>query len=79
MMTNVKIDFFQASRDKYRELSMEGMHHDLVFRFIEVQTIMLAPVCPHLCEHIWELLGKVSSVVILSLHGDKNKTGTSTY
>ncbi|XP_064636547.1 leucine--tRNA ligase, cytoplasmic-like isoform X2 [Lineus longissimus] len=51
---------FQIARDNYRELAMEGMHRDLVFRFIEVQTLMLAPICPHLCEHIWELLGKES-------------------
>nr|XP_004611285.1 unnamed protein product [Sorex araneus] len=54
---------FQASKDKYRELAIEGMHRDLVFRFIEVQTLLLAPFCPHLCEHIWALLGKSDSVM----------------
>jgi leucyl-tRNA synthetase len=52
---------FQAARDRYREMSMEGMHRDLVFRFIEVQVLLLAPICPHICEHIWKLLGHVSS------------------
>lgn len=50
---------FQAAKDKYRELAIEGMHRELVFQFIEVQTLLLAPICPHLCEHIWSLLGKV--------------------
>ncbi|XP_024608261.1 leucine--tRNA ligase, cytoplasmic [Neophocaena asiaeorientalis asiaeorientalis] len=54
---------FQAAKDKYRELAIEGMHRDLVFRFIEVQTLLLAPFCPHLCEHIWTLLGKPDSVM----------------
>lgn len=50
----------QAFRDKYREVETEGMHRDLIFRFIETQTLILSPICPHLCEHIWKLLGKVS-------------------
>lgn len=58
----VKSSFFefQAARDRYREMSMEGMHRDLVFRFIEVQVLLLAPICPHICEHMWKLLGHVS-------------------
>ncbi|XP_004854402.1 leucine--tRNA ligase, cytoplasmic isoform X2 [Heterocephalus glaber] len=54
---------FQAAKDKYRELAIEGMHRELVFRFIEVQTLLLAPFCPHLCEHIWTLLGKSNSIM----------------
>ncbi|KAM7242625.1 hypothetical protein CapIbe_007096 [Capra ibex] len=57
---------FQAAKDKYRELAIEGMHRDLVFRFIEVQTLLLAPFCPHLCEHIWTLLGKLDSIMTAS-------------
>ncbi|KAF6280878.1 hypothetical protein mRhiFer1_007616 [Rhinolophus ferrumequinum] len=57
---------FQAAKDKYRELAIEGMHRDLVFRFIEVQTLLLAPFCPHLCEHIWTLLGKPGSIMTAS-------------
>ncbi|XP_060564923.1 leucine--tRNA ligase, cytoplasmic-like [Ruditapes philippinarum] len=54
---------FQAIRDKYREVEIEGMHADLVFRYIEIQTLMLSPICPHICEHIWGLLGKTSSIM----------------
>ncbi|KAM8764836.1 leucine--tRNA ligase, cytoplasmic [Rhynchonycteris naso] len=61
----LKTGFFelQAAKDKYRELAIEGMHRDLVFQFIEVQTLLLAPFCPHVCEHIWTLLGKPDSVM----------------
>ncbi|KAK9536732.1 hypothetical protein VZT92_006495 [Zoarces viviparus] len=54
---------FQAAKDKYRELAIEGMHKDLVFQFIEMQTLLLAPICPHLCEYTWGLLGKTSSLM----------------
>ena len=35
----LKTGFFelQAARDKYRELCMNGMHRDLVFKYIEVR------------------------------------------
>ena len=51
----------QAARDKYREVEIRGMHRDLVFRFIENQLLILSPICPHICEHMWTLIGKVSS------------------
>ncbi|XP_056140550.1 leucine--tRNA ligase, cytoplasmic-like [Lampris incognitus] len=54
---------FQAAKDKYRELAIEGMHKDLVFQFIERQTLLLAPICPHLCEYTWGLLGKPGSLM----------------
>jgi len=63
----VKAGFFefQLSRDKYRELCncMGGMNKELIYRFIEIQTILLAPVCPHVCEHVWGLLGKTESIM----------------
>jgi leucyl-tRNA synthetase len=58
---------YQALRDKYRELCLESssssgssMHLDLVLKFIETQALILAPICPHVAEHVWSLLGKVS-------------------
>uniref|UniRef100_A0A673M0Y9 Leucyl-tRNA synthetase 1 n=1 Tax=Sinocyclocheilus rhinocerous TaxID=307959 RepID=A0A673M0Y9_9TELE len=47
------LDSLKAAKDKYRELAIEGMHRDLVFQFIENQTLLLAPICPHLCEHTY--------------------------
>lgn len=50
----------QACRDKYRELNSNAeMHIDLVLKFIEIQALLMSPICPHVAEHIWGLLGKV--------------------
>ena len=60
----LKSGFFelQAARDKYRELCSEGgMHADLVTRYIETQAKLMSPICPHVAEHVWELLGNVSN------------------
>ena len=47
----------QAARDKYRELcGAEGMHWDLVEKFIQWQAIALSPICPHVAENIWEII-----------------------
>ena len=58
----LKRGFFemQGSRDKYRELSVSsgGMSRRLVRQFIEWQAVVLSPICPHVAEHIWRLLGK---------------------
>uniref|UniRef100_H2ZCU0 leucine--tRNA ligase n=1 Tax=Ciona savignyi TaxID=51511 RepID=H2ZCU0_CIOSA len=54
---------FQLARDKYRELSMDGMNRELVMKYIEVQTLLLAPICPHVCEYVWQLLGKPKSIM----------------
>ncbi|XP_045480159.1 leucine--tRNA ligase, cytoplasmic isoform X1 [Harmonia axyridis] len=61
----LKSGFFelQAARDKYRELCLNGMHLDLILRFIEVQALLLSPICPHVAEHVWSLLGKKTSIV----------------
>lgn len=52
---------FQAARDHYQQACLEvGMHKDLVLRYIEMQTLTLAPICPHWSEHVWrDLLKKV--------------------
>jgi len=62
----LKTGFFelQTARDKYRELcAEEGMCKDLVLQYIEWQSIILSPICPHVCEHIWSLLGKDGSIL----------------
>ncbi|RLE70810.1 MAG: leucine--tRNA ligase, partial [Thermoprotei archaeon] len=33
-------------------------NRELLKRFIEIQTLLLAPISPHICEEIWEKLGK---------------------
>ncbi|CAD6188440.1 unnamed protein product [Caenorhabditis auriculariae] len=64
----LKTGFFeyQALRDMYRELcggSDSAMSEELVFRFIETQALILSPVCPHIGEQIWRLLGKEGLIV----------------
>jgi len=62
----LKSGFFelQGARDKYRELCGEaGMSKPLILRYLEVQAIMLSPVCPHICDHVWSLLGKEGTIL----------------
>ncbi|KAJ3694012.1 hypothetical protein LUZ60_009492 [Juncus effusus] len=45
----------QAARDEYRfSCGSEGMKKELVFRFMDVQTRLIAPICPHYAEHVWK-------------------------
>ncbi|XP_013185912.2 leucine--tRNA ligase, cytoplasmic [Amyelois transitella] len=62
----LKSGFFelQAARDKYRELCSEaGMHAGLVTSYIEIQAKLMSPICPHVAEHVWELLGNKASIL----------------
>ncbi len=55
----------QRSRDKYRELSGSNcMRRDLVLRFIEWQVLVLSPICPHVAEHVWGMLGRGDQSVL---------------
>lgn len=39
------------------------MRADLVERFVEVEVLLLAPICPHWAEHIWRnVLGRRTSI-----------------
>ncbi|KAJ3168358.1 cytosolic leucyl tRNA synthetase [Geranomyces variabilis] len=43
--------------------SYEGMHVELVLRYIELQTLMMSPITPHWSEYIWsQLLHKPESI-----------------
>ncbi|EDQ90709.1 uncharacterized protein MONBRDRAFT_20503 [Monosiga brevicollis MX1] len=56
----------QLARDRYRKgckLTDIPMHRDLVTHFIRMQAIIMAPVCPHIADHFWSLLGLEGSVV----------------
>ncbi|KAI4380440.1 hypothetical protein MLD38_006631 [Melastoma candidum] len=50
----------QAARDEYRLSCGAGaMNRVLLWRFMDVQTRLIAPICPHYAEHVWrELLKK---------------------
>ena len=54
---------YQAIRDSYRELTMGNVHRELILKFIETQAIILSPICPHVSEHVWKLLGKTETIL----------------
>ena len=58
-------DKLQNARDKYRAMAGPvGMHRDLVKKFIECQTLIISPFCPHYSEHVWsELLGNKDGIM----------------
>ncbi|EHK98238.1 putative Leucyl-tRNA synthetase, cytoplasmic [Glarea lozoyensis 74030] len=57
---------FTSARDFYREASAAAgitMHKDLVFKYIELQALLLTVVAPHWSEYIWlEVLKKPSTI-----------------
>merc|ERR1712176_764202 len=54
----------QTVLNKYRELcGSEGMHQDLIAKFIDVQTLLICPICPHIAEGVWEMTNKKSFAV----------------
>lgn len=55
---------YQDARDKYRELCMtrNNMSKQLIREFIRSQAILIAPICPHLGEKIFELLNEPKSI-----------------
>ncbi|CAA7035477.1 unnamed protein product [Microthlaspi erraticum] len=57
----------QAARDEYRlSCGSGGMNHDLILKFMDVQTRLIEPICPQFAEHVWrELLKKEGSVEVL--------------
>lgn len=56
---------FQSIRDKYRELCGPiGMHSELVHEFIQRQALLMSPICPHVAEHVWALLGNKESILL---------------
>ena len=63
----LKYGFFelQIARDNYRELCSESdqMNLRLIKRFIEVQVLLLAPICPHICDYVYQLLHPGTSIM----------------
>ncbi|ONI20431.1 hypothetical protein PRUPE_2G015100 [Prunus persica] len=55
----------QAARKWHRiSCGSQEMNRDLVWRFMDVQTRLIAPICPHYTEYVWrELLKKDGFVV----------------
>uniref|UniRef100_A0AC34PZF6 Leucine--tRNA ligase n=1 Tax=Panagrolaimus sp. JU765 TaxID=591449 RepID=A0AC34PZF6_9BILA len=59
--------YFELSKllDSYRELcgGEKNMRADLVKEYLHNQVLVLAPVCPHICEELWSRLGNTTSIV----------------
>ena len=54
-----------SARDVYRfACGPDGGNRRLLVRYIEVSTLLLAPVCPHTAEHIWGTLLKRPGLVL---------------
>jgi leucyl-tRNA synthetase len=56
----------QNARDRYRKVSASSespVHRDLICHFITVQALILSPICPHICERIWQMLGHKTSIM----------------
>ena len=50
----------QAARDEYRQaVGEKEMRLDLIEFFVEVQTLLLAPVCPHVRTRLEECVEKI--------------------
>lgn len=57
---------FTAARDFYREACVAAgikMHKDLIFKYIELQALLLCVIAPHWSEYIWlEVLNKPTTI-----------------
>ena len=55
----------QAARDEYRfSCGMGGMNRDLLWRFMDVQTRLMTPICPHFAEYVWKELLRNEGFVV---------------
>jgi leucyl-tRNA synthetase len=56
--TAIQKGFFDLQRFlKWYLRRCDTPHKEIITHFIEIQTLVLAPIVPHLCEEIWEELG----------------------
>jgi leucyl-tRNA synthetase len=53
---------FQNDRNYYRASASNGMHRDLVSRFMQVFILLISPICPHWAEKKWKDLAKAGLV-----------------
>ncbi|EIW76689.1 leucine-tRNA ligase [Coniophora puteana RWD-64-598 SS2] len=65
---------FQSARDWYREVTADiGMHADLVKYWIRTAALLVAPIAPHLAEHIWTGILKEAKSVQLARWPEPSK------
>ena len=44
-------------RNMVRAMHDGGYLKDLLLRFLQYHTVLIAPICPHYAEHVWSMLG----------------------
>merc|ERR1712146_749666 len=44
----------------------QGMHRELVQKYLQMQALMLAPICPHTAEAVWTHAGQKGSIFDVS-------------
>ncbi|ESQ47006.1 hypothetical protein EUTSA_v10028099mg, partial [Eutrema salsugineum] len=55
----------QAARDEYKlSCGSGGMNHDLILRFMDVQTRLIEPICPQFAEYVWRKVLKKQGCVV---------------
>jgi leucyl-tRNA synthetase len=55
----------QLARDEYRlSCGSAGMNRELLGRFMDVQTRLITPICPHYAEHVWQKILKKEGFAI---------------
>ncbi|KAM3348461.1 hypothetical protein ACQJBY_022002 [Aegilops geniculata] len=55
----------QLARDEYRlSCGAAGMNRELLVRFMEIQTKLITPICPHYAEHVWQKILKKEGFAI---------------
>lgn len=42
---------------------MGNVDQKLILKFIETQAVILSPICPHVSEHVWTLLGEKDTIL----------------
>ncbi|KAL5718286.1 leucine--tRNA ligase [Ranunculus cassubicifolius] len=69
----LKVGFYdlQVAKDDYQfscsvasKEKVAGMNRNLVWRFMDVQTRLIAPICPHYAEYVWKELLKKDGFVV---------------
>ena len=53
----------QAKEIYITSLTSKKMNLCLIKRFIEVQAILLAPICPHICDYVYQFLHPKTSIM----------------
>lgn len=58
---------YQELRTRYKEIcGAKGIHGPLSKRYIETQAILLSPICPHVAQKMWKILGNQGFIAVAS-------------